>query len=139
MNIQGLAFFSLVISLSAILLGDFTSTMVNSYNLSSEDLTELETISNLTSTVEDAQNTLNATTPSSTTMLGFDLGGIWTTITRFLETPSILSSVIAGIANLFGAQVQVSAISSVVNIIGLILAFGLLFGLINFVRSGKEI
>jgi hypothetical protein len=135
--IRALMMFLLTISLLAYLTSNITVNIVSTYNLSAGNVSSLEMLENISTIAEDAQNTLNATTPSSTTMLGFDLGGIWTTITKFINTPSIISSVIAGVASLFG--ISVPGLAAIINTFSLVLVLLLLFGIINFVRSGKEL
>ena len=135
--IRALLMFLLSICLLSVLTGNFTVTMINAYNISTSNISSLDMLKNISDITEEAQNTLNATTPSSQTVVGFDFGGIWVTINKFMNTPNIISSIIAGIVGSFG--IAVPGLSIMVNTFGLVLGILLLFGVINFIRSGKEI
>lgn len=117
--------------LSAGFIGGATSL----YNVSTENLSSLDLMQNISATTGSVRSTLNSTTTSPNTVQGFDLAGLWASTQLLFKMPEMFGLMVSTVGSVF----NLPGMGYVVGGIMLLLTTLMSLKIIAFIRSGQEL
>ena len=123
-----------VVSLFFALSANFIGGITLLHNVSAENLSSLKIMQNISDATSSVRSSLNSTQTSTSTVQGFDLGGLWASVQLFFEMPELWSGIISGLGSVFSFS-TVLAVTAIMLIITTKLALRIIY----FVRSGSEL